>query len=164
MIIQHLLAAPSALPTDASAQETSILVLKNCISALENSINTLEGSSTGWETLAWICSVAVAVGVTAEIIGIVWGYREERNAWRRGIIRPPDHLSILKFWFEIAATVLVVAGVFGEAGASAELASLNSQLRSLYPIFGLDFAAAWGLIQPQPHRGRVGYDEPQLPL
>src|SRR5258707_13724917 len=131
VIIQHLASAPSVLPTDASALEISISALKSSISALESSIKTLEGSSTGWETLAWACSIAVAVGVAAEIWGIVWGYREERREWRRGIICwPPDHPSVPKLWFEIWATMLVVAGVFGEAGASAALASINSQLRS----------------------------------
>jgi hypothetical protein len=45
-------------------------------------------------------------------------------------MRPPDRPSFAKLWFELIATILVVAGVFGEAGASLELASINSQLRS----------------------------------
>jgi hypothetical protein len=68
--------------------------------------------------------------ITEEIVAIVWGYREERKAWRRGKVLPPDKPSVAKFWFEIVATVLVVAGVFGEAGAGEALASINSQLRS----------------------------------
>jgi hypothetical protein len=98
---------------------------------LEGSLKTTEGSSGGWEIFAWVCSVVVAIGVAAEIVGIVWEYRDDLNDWRRGVIRPPHRPSFKRFfWFEVLATVLVVAGVFGEAWASKELASINSQLRS----------------------------------
>src|ERR1019366_4294571 len=130
VIMQYLATAPSALPSDASALEASISALRNSIAVLDNSIKTLEGSSTGWEVFAWSCSFLVAVGVAAEIVAVVWGYREELEDWSRGIIRPPDRPSVRKLWFDVVATLLVVIGVFGEAGASAELASKNSQLRS----------------------------------
>src|SRR5689334_17273711 len=38
-------------------------------------------------------SAAVLVGVTLEIYFIVHAYREDREAWSRGIIRPPDKPS-----------------------------------------------------------------------
>lgn len=129
--MQHLAANPSALPTDASALDSSISALKSSISVLESSLKTVGQSSGRWETVAWVCSIVVALGVAAEIIGIVWEYRDDLRDWRRGIIRPPDRPSSKKLWFEIAATLLVVAGIFGEAGASLELASINSQLRSI---------------------------------
>ena len=119
------------LPNNASAAdlEATRAALESSISALESSIKALEGSSGGWEVWAWACSIAVAVGVAAEIVGIIWGYREEREAWRRGYIRPPDRPSFRKLGFEIIATLLVVIGVFGEAWGSAALASINSNLR-----------------------------------
>lgn len=90
-----------------------------------------EGSSGRWETFAWFCSVVVAVGVAAEIVGIFWEYQDDLTAWRRGILIPPDRPSFVKFfWFEIFATVIVVTGIFGEAKASKELSNINSQLRS----------------------------------
>jgi hypothetical protein len=130
VIFQILASSPSVFPTDASALESSISALRSSISALEISIKTLEESSPSWETFAWVCSIVVAIGVAAEIVGLVWEYHEEKEDWRRGIIRPPDHPPVTKFWFEVAATLLVVVGVFGEAGASAALASVNSHLRS----------------------------------
>ncbi|MGA7522977.1 MAG: hypothetical protein WBW84_10875 [Acidobacteriaceae bacterium] len=131
MIIQHAAKAASILPPAASALDSAISALKSCISALESSLKTVGQSSGQWETLAWVCSVGVAFGVAAEIIGIIWQYRDDLRDWRRGIIRPPDRPSRGKLWFEAAATVLVVAGIFGEAGASLKLASINSQLRSI---------------------------------
>jgi hypothetical protein len=129
-IMQALATPCSALPTDASALASSISACRSSIAALESSLKTTEGSSGGWETFAWICSVAVAVGVAAEIVGIVGEYRDDLKDWQRGIVRPPDCPSFARFfWFEILATVIVVGGVFGEAWASKELASINNQLR-----------------------------------
>jgi len=116
---------------DASALGASISACRSSIKVLESSLKTTEGSSGGWETFAWVCSVAVAIGVAAEIVGIVWEYRDNLEDWRHGIMRPPDRPSFVRFfWFEMLATVLVVAGVFGEARANRELASINGQLRS----------------------------------
>jgi hypothetical protein len=129
-MIQNLASPHPALPTGASSLEASRAALESSISALESSIKASEGSSAGWENWAWACSIAVAVGVAAEILGIVWGYREEREAWGRGNIQPPDRPSVRKLWFELIAIVLVVVGVFGEARGSGALASINSNLRS----------------------------------
>lgn len=128
--MQTLATTPSTLPMDASALEASISALKSCISALESSTKTLEASSSWWETLAWSCAFAVGIGIVGEIVVIVSEYLEDREDWRRGIMRAPDHPLVWRFWFDIVATLLVLAGVFGEAGASMQLASINSQLRS----------------------------------
>jgi len=129
--MQALVTPCSAFPKDASALDASISACRGSISALESSLKVTEGSSGGWETFAWACSVVVAVGVAAEIVGIVWEYRDDSKDWQRGIIRPPDRPSFVRFfWFEMLATVIVVAGIFGEAWASREIASINSQLRS----------------------------------
>jgi hypothetical protein len=129
VIIQALANTSSDLPTDASL-EASISALKSSISALESSIKTFEGSSGFLEVLAWCCAIAVGIGVAGEVVVIICEYFEDREGWRRGIVRPPGHPSVWRFWFDIVATLLVVAGVFGEAGASMKLASINSQLRS----------------------------------
>ena len=130
-IMQALATPCSALPTAASALDSSISACRSSISALESSLKATEGSSGGWETFAWVCSVVVAVGVAAEIVGIIWEYRDDLTAWRRGILTAPDRPSFVRFfWFEIFATVVVVAGIFGEAWASKELSNINSQLRS----------------------------------
>jgi len=130
MMIQHLATSASSLPTDASTLDASISALKSCISALESSIKTFEGVSGFWEHVAWSCAFAVGVGIVGEVVVIVHDFLEDRMAWRRGIVRPPDHPTVWIFLFDIAATLLVLAGVFGEAGASMKLASINSQLRS----------------------------------
>jgi hypothetical protein len=68
--------------------------------------------------------------VAGEIVAIVSEYLEALEDWRRGIIRPPSRPPRWRFWFDIAATLLVIGGVFGEAGATGAVASINSQLRS----------------------------------
>ena len=137
VIIQHLASASSALPTDASTLEASISALKSSISALESSLKTSEGSSGRWETLAWSCAFAVGIGIVGELVVIISEYRDDLHDWRRGAVFwvwgkvcPPDRPPQWRFWFDIVATVLVLVGVFGEAGASMQLASINSQLRS----------------------------------
>jgi hypothetical protein len=137
VIIQQLAIASSAVPTDASTLEASIWALKNSISALESSLKTLEGSSDRWETLAWSCAIAVGIGIVGETVVIISEYRDDLHDWRRGAISwvwervwPPDRPPQWRFWFDIVATILVLIGVFGEAGASMKLASVNSQLRS----------------------------------
>lgn len=130
VIIQPLVSHYSALTADASALKASISALKNSISTLESSIDILDRSSGRWETVAWSCAIAVGIGIVGEILVIAGEHRDDLMAWRRGIMRPPDHPDVRRFWFDIIATVLVLIGVFGEAGASMKLASINSQLRS----------------------------------
>jgi hypothetical protein len=55
---------------------------------------------------------------------------EDRHDWRRGIVRPPDSPSFRWMLFDVLATVVVVSGIFGEAGATGKVSSINSQLRS----------------------------------
>ncbi len=130
MIIQTLASRSSAPATDASALEASISALKSSISALESSINSLDGASGFWEKVGWYCAIAVGVGVIAEVFTIVREYLEDRHSWRRGIMRPPDCPSFGWVWFDVFATVVVVAGIFGEAGATGKISSINSLLRS----------------------------------
>jgi hypothetical protein len=129
-IMQPLATAASALPRDSSALEASISALKSSISALESSLKTLEGSSTRWEHLAIISSFAVVVGIVGEVAVIVSEDRENFEDWARGIVRLPDRAPRWRFWFDIAATIVVLLGVLGEAWGSSQLASINSQLRS----------------------------------
>lgn len=130
VIIQTLASLSSAPAIDASTLEASISALKSSISALESSINALDGRSGFWEKVGWYCAVVVGVGVVAEIVSIVREYLEDRHDWRRGIVRPPDRPSFRWMLFDVFATVIVVAGIFGEAGATGKVSTINSQLRS----------------------------------
>jgi hypothetical protein len=130
VIIQHLANLPSSCPSDSSSLESCISALKSSISALESFLKTTEGSSGHWETFGWLCAIAVGVGIAGEIVVIVSEHFEGLEDWERGIIRPPDRPPEWRFWFDIVATLIVLGGVFGEAGATAEVASVNSQLRS----------------------------------
>jgi hypothetical protein len=130
VIIQHLANLPSSCPSDSSSLESCISALKSSISALEYSLKITEGSSGHWETFGWLCAVAVGIGIAGEIVVIVSEHFESLEDWERGIIRPPDRPPTWRFWFDIVATLIVLGGVFGEAGATAAVASINSQLRS----------------------------------
>ncbi len=130
MIIQHLANLPSSCPSDSSSLESCISALKSSISALESFLKTTEGASGHWETFGWLCAIAVGVGIAGEIVVIVSEHFEGLEDWERGIIRPPDRPPAWRFWFDIVATLIVLGGVFGEAGATAAVASINSQLRS----------------------------------
>ncbi len=130
MIIQHLANLPSSCPSDSSSLESCISALKSSISALEGSLKITEESSRHWETFGWLCAVAVGIGIAGEIVVIVSEHFESLGDWERGIIRPPDRPPTWRFWFDIVATLIVLGGVFGEAGATAAVASINSQLRS----------------------------------
>jgi hypothetical protein len=130
VIIQTLASLSSAPAIDASTLEASISALKSSISALESSINALDGRSGFWEKVGWYCAVLVGVGVVAEIVSIVREYLEDRHDWRRGIVRPPDRPSFGWMLFDVFATVIVVGGIFGEAGATGKVSAINSLLRS----------------------------------
>lgn len=130
MITQHLANLPSACPIDSSSLESCISALKSSISALESSLKTTEGSSAGWERFGWRCAIVVGIGVLGEIAVLRSEYREDLQDWGRGIIHSPDKPPAWRFWFSIVATLFVVGGVFGEAGATAKIASINSDLRS----------------------------------
>ena len=138
VIMQALAAAPSALPSDSSALEACISALKSSISALESSLNTLEASSAPWECLAIVSAFLVFFGIVGEIIVIVSEDRENKEDWARGIVRPPDRAPRWRFWFDIVATVVVLLGVLGEAGASMQLAFINSHLRSKTSVLRAD--------------------------
>jgi len=130
VMIQHLANLPSICPADSSSFESCISALESSISALESSLRATEGSAGNWETFGWLCAVAVGIGIAGEIVVIVSEHREGLQDWRRGILRPPDRPPSWRFWFDILATLVVLGGVFGEARATGEVASINSQLRS----------------------------------
>jgi hypothetical protein len=130
VIMQQLANASSDLAKDSSALEASISALKSCISALDSSINSLEGKSGFWEALGWWSAIAVGIGVAGELAVIFHEYLDEKRDWARGIMRPPDHPSRSWLWFDVFSTLVVLVGIFFEAGASAKLSSINEQLRS----------------------------------
>lgn len=120
MIFAHLL---QGLPTDSST-------LENAISLLEKDIKNLENSSVPLEKLLpWFTGV-VAIGVAMELWVIWHDRRDDMQAWRRGIIRPPDRPSTIKFMVEIASVLLITGGIVGELWIGIRITSINGALRS----------------------------------
>ena len=119
----HLIQSASSLPIDASA-------LQSAISALERDIKTLENSSVPWErTLPWFTALVV-LGVLMELWVIWRERRDDMEAWRRGIIRPPDGPSIEKFVVEIISVLFITGGIVGELWAGVKITNINGSLRS----------------------------------
>src|ERR1039458_1870520 len=130
VISMLLTQAASSLPSDSSALEISISALKISISALDSAINSLNRWSAFWERLLPFFTAWVVIGVAAEIWLIVWEHNDEMDAWRRGIVRPPDRPSRRKLWLGIGATALVVFGVFGELAVGLVITHINGELRT----------------------------------
>jgi hypothetical protein len=124
VIFACLVQAASSLATDASALESSI-------SALLSKIRELESSSVPWErALPWF-TLLVAVGVAMELWVMRHERRDDMEAWRRGIVRPPDRPSTVKYLVEVASILLITAGIVGELWVGIKITSINGVLRSL---------------------------------
>jgi len=123
VIFEHLIQTASSLPTDASA-------LESAISALESAITALDSSSGLWETLAWVFTGAVVIGVAIEVRVIVLEHRDAMTEWRRGIVRPPDRPSRSLFLWGLVGSILVALGVAGELGVGIKVTLINGALRT----------------------------------
>ena len=142
-IMQHLAILFSASANDSSTLEASISASRKSISALDICINTLEGSSKPWETLSKVSAFVVFFGIVGEVVVIISEYFEDLDEWRlsawmRPRVFPPDRPPRWRFWFDIVATVIVLAGVFGEAWGSLQVDSINSELRSKTSVLRAD--------------------------
>jgi len=124
VIFAYLIQIASSLPADASA-------LESAISALESAITAKDSSSGLWETLAWVFTGAVVIGVAIEVRVLVLEHRDAMTEWRRGIVRPPDRPSRSLFLWGLVGSILVALGVTGEFGAGIKIARINGTLRTM---------------------------------
>jgi hypothetical protein len=104
--------------------------LDSALSILESDISGIERSVDGLETWLWISSIAVIVGVALEVYFVIHSYKEDLEAWSRGIIRPPDKPQLRILLFEIASIILVVLGITGELGVGVLTSNENARLRT----------------------------------
>ena len=62
---------------------------------------------------------------------VIWRERcDEMEAWRRGIVRPPDRPSTNKFIVEIVSVLLITGGIVCELWAGVKITQINGSLRS----------------------------------
>ena len=62
---------------------------------------------------------------------VIWRERrDDIEAWGRGIIRPTDRPSTVKFLIEIASVLLITGGIVGELWIGVRITSINGDLRS----------------------------------
>ena len=108
---------------DSSALDKALSILESDISRLEPYIDSLEK----W---LWISSVAVVVGVTAELYLIIRAYLEDRAAWIKGSIASPAKPRLWLLGIEVISVVLVVLGVAGELAVGVLSANANGRLRN----------------------------------
>lgn len=129
--MQYLAAIPSLLLSASSATDACISALESSISALESSLKVAENASPHWEHIAIAASLVVVLGIFGEWTVIASEDCDDRHDWARGIVRPPDRAPRWRFWLDFIATGVVIVGILGETWASLELASINSNLRSM---------------------------------
>ncbi|SFS10286.1 hypothetical protein SAMN05421771_1771 [Granulicella pectinivorans] len=98
-------------------------------SALKMLIAALESQRDALAFWLNLCSLAVAVGVIAEIAFVLRAYSEDMDDWRRGIVRAPHRPSKKWLWFELFGVLLVSAGVAGEFWVDVKAGSLETQIR-----------------------------------
>jgi hypothetical protein len=103
--------------------------LDSAISILENEISGLEKYVDGLEVWLWIASLAVVIGVVAEMYFILREYLQDRKAWRKGSISSPHRPNLLILVLELTSVFLVVAGVAGELVVGIMSGNANSHLR-----------------------------------
>jgi hypothetical protein len=100
-------------------------------SALFAKLNNLENS---WSSLdAWLkfWIVLVVIGVSIELIVVVKEYRDDRNEWARGIIRPPDRPSRWLLFWSLLGAGLVAIGVAGELAIHLKAGKVETDIRSV---------------------------------
>jgi hypothetical protein len=109
---------------DLSALDKALATIESQIFGIEQYVDSLEK----W---LWLSSLAVIIGVALEVYFVVNQYREEREAWGRGFVRPPDRPSPWLLAVEVASIILVVAGIVGELGIGILSSNSNAKLRTL---------------------------------
>lgn len=109
---------------DASALDKSI-------SILEKTISSLGASADSWEVWLWVSTIAVVVGVAAELYFVIREHTSEQEAWRRASIRSPQKPSAWLFRLKLLSVALVVLGIAGEFMVGVVSANRNSALRNM---------------------------------
>jgi|ERR1035437_2752519 hypothetical protein len=109
---------------DISALDRSLAILESQISGVEQYVE-------GLEKWLWLSSLVVIIGVALEIYFVICQYKEDRQSWLRGIVRPPDRPSRWILAGEVASIILVVAGIGGELGIGILSSNANAKLRTL---------------------------------
>src|SRR6266404_806894 len=104
--------------------------LDKAISALEIALSRLEESSGSLERCLIFWTAVIGIGVSLEILDIIWEYRDDRRAWLRASIRSPERPIISKFIIEIAGAVLVTIGIGGELFTNVKAIGVNTELRN----------------------------------
>lgn len=92
----------------------------------------LKAWDTRWSSLEhclWACAFVVFVGVTFEIIVVVWEHLLEQSDFRRGVIHSPERPFKPKFFLELAGAALVALGVFGELAVGVMMAKVETGMR-----------------------------------
>ena len=107
---------------DSSATAKALSTLEAEILAIQRYVDSLEK----W---LWVFSAMVIVGVACELYFVFHTYKDDREAWSRGIIAPPSKPSLRMLWLEIASILLVVVGIAGETWIGAMSSLANGDLR-----------------------------------
>jgi hypothetical protein len=97
--------------------------------ALKMLLDTLESSRSSLDSQLFVWTLLVVIGVTLEVVFVVWEYREELHDFQRGITHPPDKPSTWLLLFGLFGASLVAAGVSGELYMDARIGSVETAIR-----------------------------------
>lgn len=103
--------------------------LDKALSILESEILNLEHQSDALRFWLWFSTAIVVFGIFLELIVLIKEHREKIRDWKRATIRTPEKPSLWFFVFEVAATLLVFAGVAGELAVGVRSEDINTKLR-----------------------------------
>jgi len=98
-------------------------------SALRALIATLDARRSSFHWWLDLFTAFVVAGVALEVIFVVWEYVDELHDFKRGIIRPPDRPSRLKFFLGLLGAALVAVGVSGELYEGARIETIETSIR-----------------------------------
>src|ERR1700722_18564072 len=74
-------------------------------------------------------SFLVVVGVSLEVVFVVWEYVEELHDFRRGVVHPPERPIRLLFFLGLLGAALVAIGVAGELYAESKIETVETGIR-----------------------------------
>src|SRR5208337_1415523 len=98
-------------------------------STLKSLLENLEKCRSSLDSQLTVFTWLVVIGVSLEVIFIIWEYRDELHDWGRGFVHPPYMPNRIKLLLELLGTGLVVTGVAGELWAEAKIGAVETKIR-----------------------------------
>jgi hypothetical protein len=100
-------------------------------SALKILLDNLDMSRSSLHAWLHIWTGMVVVGVTLEVLFVVWEYLELLHDFRRGIVHPPEKPNVLLLVLGLLGAGLVAVGVAGELYVDVKAGKIETEIREV---------------------------------